>query len=109
MKNKINIVLGGLLLVIFSLVLYIILSGPSVVVEPFDEGPLREKIRLQDSTAVYWKQEAEAWETIAGILEAKSDSLEKLKPKINEDHDNQINFNSTATDLQLDSVIRANW
>ena len=109
MKNKSNIILGILLIIIFGLTAYIIFSDPVEVVEAFDEGPLREEIRLQDSIANHWQEESEAWQNIARIAEDKVDSLESLKPKIYEDHDSQINFNSTATDQQLDSVIRSNW
>jgi hypothetical protein len=109
MKNKTNLILLILLIVIFGLILYIIFKEPIKTVEAFDEGPLREKIRLQDSTATYWKETSEAWKTIATKAEAKVDSLEQLKPGIYEDHDGQINFNANASDSQLDSVIRANW
>lgn len=80
-----------------------------MVVEPFDEAPLREEIRLQDSIATYWQNNAIYWQDKADAFELKVDSLEALKPDIHENHDNQINFNATATDEQLDSVIRANW
>ena len=107
-KNSL-IVSGAMLLIILGLIIYIIVSEPTPVVEPFDEGPLREQIRLTDSVANHWQEESEAWQNVARIAEDKVDSLESLKPKIYEDHDSQINFNSTATDQQLDSVIRSNW
>jgi hypothetical protein len=109
MKNKSNYIIGAALLVIFGLIAYIIFSSPVKIVEKFDEAPLREEIRLKDSLAGHWEQEAEAWSHIARTAEDKVDSLEQLKPQIYENHSNQINFNATATDQQLDSVIRANW
>ena len=107
--NKTNIVIGTALLIIFGLISYIILSDPVKIVETFDEAPLREQIRLRDSIADHWEKESEAWRNVARIAEDKVDSLEKLKPQIYENHNTQINFNSTASDHQLDSVIRSNW
>ena len=107
-KNSI-IVFGGMLLIIFALVAYMIFSEPVKVIEPFDETPFREEIARQDSIADLWKEEFIKQQTIAKEALNKVDSLEKLKPSINEDHDNQINLNASASDQQLDSVIRANW
>ena len=107
--SKTNIVIGTALLVILGLISYIIINEPIRVIDAFDEAPLREQIRLRDSIADHWEQESEAWRLVARIAEDKVDSLEKLKPQIYEDHNNQINFNSTATDQQLDSVIRSAW
>lgn len=109
MKKLTNIIIAGLLVTVFILVAYIILKEPVKVVEPFDETPLRKEIAKKDSTARYWQDESAYQESRADHFELKVDSLEALKPKIHEDHDNQINFNATATDQQLDSVIRANW
>ena len=109
MKNKTNIIIGTALLVIFALIAYIIINEPIRVVEAFDEGPHREQIRLRDSVADHWEKESQAWTHVAHLLENKVDSLEKLKSQIYEDHNDQINFNSTATIQQLDSVIRSNW
>jgi len=109
MKNKTNIIIGTALLVILVLISYIIINEPIRVIEAFDEAPLREQIRLRDSVADHWEQESAAWRNVARIAEDKVDSLEKLKPQIYENHNNQINFNATATDEQLDSVIRSNW
>lgn len=109
--NKTNIILisfGLLLVIIFGLVAYIF-SEPVKVVEAFDEGPLREEIRLQDSISTHWKEESAAWQNVANIAEDKVDSLETLKAPIYENYSNQIDFNSTASDHQLDSVIRSNW
>lgn len=107
-KNSL-IVIGTALLVILALISYIIINEPIRVVETFDEAPFREQIRLKDSLADHWIQESEAWRHTARIAESKVDSLQKLKPQIYENHNNQINFNATATDQQLDSVIRSNW
>jgi len=109
MKNKTNIAIGVLLLIIVVLTGYIILKDPVVVIKPFDDGPLREEIRLEDSISTHWKDQAQAWQKVASILEHRVDSLQKIKISINNDYNDQINFNSTATNAQLDSFIRANW
>lgn len=107
--KTILILFGIMLLTIFGLVAYIIISEPVPVVEPFDEGPLREEIRLKDSVATFWEAESATWQEAAKIAEDKVDSLETLKQPIYENHSDQIKFNASATDQQLDSVIRANW
>ena len=107
--NKPNYILAGLLLIIFALIAYIIFSAPIPEVTPFDETSLREQIRLKDSSATYWEADAISWHLIATDEQSRADSLAKLKSKIIKYYEDQYNFNSTATDLQLDSVIRANW
>ena len=49
MKSKSNIIIGILLLIVFGLIAYLIFSASIEEVEPFDEAPLREQIRLEDS------------------------------------------------------------
>jgi hypothetical protein len=107
--NNTTLTFGAALLIIFSLIAYIIFNKPVKQIEVFDEAPYRKEIRLKDSIADHWEQEAKAWSYIARIAEDKVDSLEQLKPQIYENHDDQINFNTTANDQQLDSVIRSNW
>lgn len=107
--SKTNIILGSLLIIIFGLVAYIIFSKPNKVIEPFNETKLRLQIARQDSLTIHWQKESEAWQLAANIAENKVDSLEQLKQDINEDHDQDIQFNATATIMQLDSVIRSNW
>lgn len=107
--HKTNIILAGLLITIFGLIAYIIFSSPTTVVEPFDETPFRTEIARKDSLATHWQDISKAWQNIALQAEDKVDSLEQLKPDIYIDHDGQINFNTTASDHQLDSVIRSNW
>jgi len=107
--TKPNKTLIALLAIIFVLVVYIIFkSGPSDD-ESFDPTALREEIRIKDSTATYWEQEATAWETMAGVLGNKSDSLGKLKPTIKHYYHEKYTFNANANTFQLDSVIRASW
>ena len=107
--HKSNIILAGLLITIFGLITYIIFSSPTTVVEPFDEIPFRKEIARRDSIATHWQDVSQAWQAIALRAEDKIDSLKQLKPDIYINHDNQINFNSTASNNQLDSVIRSNW
>ena len=109
MKNKTNIILGILLVIILGLIAYIIFSEPIKVVEEFDEAPLREKIQFQKDLAKHWQDESEAWQNKAQIAEDKVDSLEQLKPKVYEKYDKQRDFADTADVLQLDSFIRSNW
>lgn len=109
MKNKTNIIIGILLLIVFGLVAYLIFSAPIEEVTPFDETALREQIKMQEDLTKHWQDESEVWQNKATLALDKVDSLEKLKPQIYEDYNDQIDFNSTATNQQLDSVIRANW
>ena len=88
---------------------FLIFNQPTPVVEPFDEAPLREEIRLADSTSGYWEAAADSLMGIANIEKHKSDSLEKLKPSIKIYYEKQYTFNANADILQLDSVVRANW
>jgi hypothetical protein len=109
MKNKTNLILGILLVLIFGLIAYIIFSEPVKVIEPFDDSFLREEIRLQDSTSNYWQNNSKYWESKADSFELKVDSLEALKSDVYEKYDKQIELNNTANAHQLDSFIRANW
>jgi len=109
MNNKNNIILGSMFIVILGLIFYIIISKPNTTVNKFDETELRLQIQKSDSNVKYWENQAKYFETLAGILKEKSDSLESLKPKINEKYNNKVNFNNTANISQLDSVIRSNW
>lgn len=109
MKNKNNIIIGILLLIVFGLVAYLIFSAPIEEVKPFDESHFREEIIKQRALARHWEEEATTWQNTAYAAEAKADSLESLKPDIYEDHNDQFDFNINADDNQLDSVIRSNW
>jgi len=88
---------------------YLIFNKPDVVVEAFDEAPLREEIRISDSTSLHWKEEAAAWQNLADIEGDKADSLEKFKPSIKIYYEKKYTFNANADLVQLDSVVRANW
>jgi hypothetical protein len=105
-KSNISFIL--LLATVFALIYYVsVLEGREI--EPFDESPLREEIRLLDSTSTHWQEEAVIWQNIANIAEDKSDSLEKFKPSIKYYYEKKYTFNTNADILQLDSVIRTNW
>lgn len=86
-----------------------IFSSPDVVVEEFDEAPLREEIRVADSLSLHWKGVADSALTFADGERYKVDSLEKFKPSIKYYYEKKYTFNANADILQLDSVIRANW
>jgi hypothetical protein len=88
---------------------FMIFSSPETVVEEFDEGPLREEIRLADSTSLHWKEESASWQNLANVEGDKADSLEKFKPSIKYYYEEKYTFNANADILQLDSVVRANW
>ena len=88
---------------------FLIFNKPDVVVEAFDEAPLREEIRLSDSTSLHWKEEAAVMQALADSEKHKSDSLEKLKPSIKIYYEKKYTFNANASLVQLDSVVRANW
>jgi len=88
---------------------FMIFTQPTPDIEPFDEAPLREEIRIQDSIANYWKGESSLWQIQAETLGHKADSLQNLKPSIKYYYEKKYTFNANASVLQLDSIIRANW
>jgi hypothetical protein len=104
-----NIYFAILIGIILVMGYFMIFSSPDTVVESFDEGPLREEIRLADSTSLHWKHAADSLVGVADIEKHKSDSLEALKPTIINYYNEKYTFNATADILQLDSVVRANW
>lgn len=107
--NQVNKIIAILLIIIFGLITYIIINGNTTEVIPFDETALREQLRLKDSTALYWQNQALYNDSIAVAFENKSDSLELLKSTTNEKYNKEINFNSSASIIQLDSIIRSSW
>ena len=107
--TKPNKTLIALLAIILVLVVYIIFKGNPSTDESFDPAALREQIRIKDSTATHWEEEANSWHNLANTLGDKSDSLENLKPVIQHHYDKKYTFNANATSSQLDSVIRASW
>lgn len=107
--SKAGWIIIGLLGVIFTLVVILIARKPNGIVEPFDDTELREEIRVKDSIAEYWQAVSEYWEAVAVVSEAKSDSLQSLKPTIKYKYEKIYEFNATANNSQLDSVIRSNW
>lgn len=109
MKNKITITFAILLIIILGLIYYIIFSKSNISTNQFDETSIRIEIAKKDSSIKYWENNANYWHLIADTLKIKSDSLESLKPKINQKYNDKIKFNSTATIPQLDSIIRAEW
>lgn len=106
---KASHIIIGLLAIILILAVLLIVRKPNPVVEPFDDTQLREEIRVKDSIADYWQAVSEYWEAIAVVSEAKSDSLQSLKPTIKYKYEKIYEFNAIANDSQLDSVIRSNW
>jgi len=100
------IILIGIILIMGY---FLIFNQPAPVVESFDEAPLQEEIRIQDSSRTYWKYKAAVWQTEAERLESKSDSLQNLKPSIKIYYEKKYTFNANATVHQLDSIIRSNW
>ena len=82
MKKSINWPYAILIGIILVMGYFLIFNQPDPVVEPFDEGPLREEIRIQDSIGTHWQKQSAEWETKATQLGHKSDSLETLKPTI---------------------------
>ena len=107
--TKQNKILAGLLLIILALVVYIIIKTPGSKDEAFDPAALREEIRIKDSSATHWEEEANAWHNMANTLGDKNDSLQHLKPEIQHHYAKKYTFNANATSSQLDSVIRSSW
>lgn len=104
-----NKIIAILLIIIFILIGYIIFTKQTDIVKPFDDSKLKEEVRLKDSVATYWEKESANWESLASEYSNKADSLQQLKSDIHEKYKDQYNFNATATNIQLDSIIRANW
>lgn len=109
MKSQNNIYFAILIGIILVMGYFMIFSSPETVVEEFDEGPLREEIRLADSTSIHWKLIADSTLQVAEAAKHKADSLEEHKPDIKKYYDEKYDFNANASLMQLDSVIRANW
>ena len=53
--KSINLPYVLLISIILGMGYYIIFIQPKTTVDTFDEAPLREEIRIQDSISVYWK------------------------------------------------------
>tara|TARA_R110000868_G_C10836883_1_gene759756 strand:+ start:224 stop:559 length:336 start_codon:yes stop_codon:yes gene_type:complete len=103
-----------LTIILFSIILilsYIIIFRKSepIGVLPFDDTELLNKITISDSIITYWKYKSIGFENKALYFKTKADSLQLLKPQINNYYDQIYKFNSTASGNELDSVIRANW
>lgn len=106
---KPNHIIWALLGVILILILILVFRKPDPVVERFDEQHYLDLIESEEKKAAYYQLEAERWQSKADSAMAVSDSLEKLKPEIQHHYHEIYKFNSTATTVQLDSVIRSNW
>lgn len=102
-------IIAGLLLVIFALIVYIIMRAPDVVVEPFDEKPLRDEIARRDTAIAYWSKKAKDhyWQSV--MLQNRADSLEETKVVIKHHYHEIYRDIPTASNQQLDSIIRTNW
>lgn len=80
-----------------------------VTVEPFDDSALRLEIQVKDSLADHWQDIARTQQIIALKALSERDSIEVSKTNTKIYYREIYKFNSTATNSQLDSVIRANW
>jgi hypothetical protein len=107
--KPINIPYVILLGIILIMGYFMIFNADVDSVDSFDEKPLREEIRIQDSIAKYWHKEASLQLDQANALEHTNDSLKNLKPLIKHHYEKKYTFNANATVHQLDSIIRSNW
>ena len=107
--RKSSIIIIGLLVTVFILIGYLVLQGSDEVIVPFDETPLRKEIHEKDSLLTVYQDEAATWHNIAQTAINTADSLSHLTPEIKHHYHEIYKFNSTASNSQLDSVIRANW
>jgi hypothetical protein len=98
----------ALLGIILILICILVFRKPNTVVEEFDETPYLEIIESEKLKAIYWENQAEYFSSVADSALVISDSLQNLKPEIKHVYHEIYKFNSTATTIQLDSVIRAN-
>ena len=107
MKNNITyIVLLGIILVLLYILIF---RQPTTIVEPFDDTELREQIRLKDSTASYWEENALYWLGVSADHEQRADSLENIKTNIKNEYSPTYKAIPGATATQRDSILRANW
>lgn len=106
---KVKILLGILFFIVLIQGYIIIFKNKPIEVEIFDDSILRKEIELADSLALSWQNKALTWKRIAIDAEKYSDSLENLKPLIQNHYDTVYKFIPNGTSIQLDSIIRANW
>jgi len=105
-----NIILV-LVIVIFALGLHMIIRQPSpaekVVITSTEEQEL--KIKELKKEVLLWKSTANKLELSTVRLNQKVDSLTKVKNKVKIKYLEVYTNISTASNNELDSLIRANW
>jgi hypothetical protein len=107
-KSNISIfILLGIILVLAYILTF--RKQDPIEVPAFDDNELRKEITKSDSVASHWEQKAKSFRDDALYYEAKADGLEVLKPQIKNYYDKIYKFNSTASNRERDSIIRANW
>lgn len=109
MQQKSNLIIAAQIGIILILVCILIFKKPVTVVEPFDDTELRQQIAEKDSIAAHWELQANQWKTVASLAEAKSDSLELLKPQIQHHYHEIYTAIADGTVVELDNIIRSNW
>lgn len=107
--NKTQIALAVLLLIIFVQSFILVFRTNKSAVSTDNVDALKEQIKVKVDVAKFWEEKASEYKSVADKAIAKSDSLEKIKPIIKHYYYETYKFIPTATNKQLDSIIRANW
>jgi len=105
-KTSIIIVVLILIVLIEAVVLF---TRPVSIITPFDDSQLRREISILDSTSSFWESRSLHWALYADSVMKINTDLENQKPIIQIQYRERYNFNNSASTIQLDSVIRANW
>ena len=100
-----------LVIIIFALVVHVVMRQPSpseeVVITSTKEQEL--KISKLNQELLLWKNTAKSLEKSNSQLVLQVDSLAKLKKKVKIEYREVYTNISTASNNELDSLIRANW
>ena len=107
--NKTQIVLAILFLIILVQSFVLGFRTGKSTVSTADVDALKGQIQVKTDVAKFWEKKASEYKATADKAISKSDSLEKLKPIIKHYYHETYKFIPTATNKQLDSIIRANW
>ena len=114
MKNlltKSNIVIGVLLLIIFALIVYNIWSKPAPVLDDREAEIQKLELQIQqyETTITLLTEKADSLTGAVSALSAVNDSLESVKQEVKHVYHKIYIDISSASNQQLDSILRANW
>jgi len=107
--NRTNIVLVTLILIILVQSIVLVFRTGRSNPQTNDVQALKEQVKVKESQVKFWEEQANDYKTLADKAIAKSDSLEKLKPIVKHFYHETYKFIPSASNKQLDSLIRSNW